>query len=455
MSVPVPLRRLVVRHEHDRRVELPDPLPRTDRRRSDRARSCSTRTSKPRATTTSTSARSTSSHDHTLLAWSCDIDGDEHYTLRVRDLGDRRRPASTHIVDVCNAGTAWSRDGRYLFYVTADEQERPYRVWRHEVGAGPPAPTTRSSSRRPTSASSSALGETRSDDFVIIQTASKTSSEMRFLSRPTTRPASRSSCAPRARRRRVRGRPLGRPVRSCSRTSTPSTSALLVAPTSSDWTDAAAWTELVPHVAGRRITGADPFAEHLVIHEWGDAQPRLRILFRDGARAASSTSATSRTTSSSAPTRSGTPRRSGSAPVATTPPTLYDEDVAHRRADAAQADAHAERRPRRSTASTRVWATAADGAQVPVDIVRHVDTPLDGTAPGVVYGYGAYEASMPPWFSVARLSLLDRGFVWALVHPRGGGELGPAVVPRRQARSASATRSPTRSPCVEHLVARR
>ena len=61
---------------------------------------------------------------------------------------------------------------------------------------------------------------------------------------------------------------------------------------------------------------------------------------------------------------------------------------------------------------------------MPVDVVRHVDTPVDGTAPGVVYGYGSYEASMPPWFSVARLSLLDRGAVWALVHPRGGGELG-------------------------------
>jgi oligopeptidase B len=61
---------------------------------------------------------------------------------------------------------------------------------------------------------------------------------------------------------------------------------------------------------------------------------------------------------------------------------------------------------------------------VPVDIVRHVDTPLDGTAPGVVYGYGSYEYSMPPWFSVARLSLLDRGYIWVLVHPRGGGELG-------------------------------
>ena len=71
-----------------------------------------------------------------------------------------------------------------------------------------------------------------------------------------------------------------------------------------------------------------------------------------------------------------------------------------------------------------MWATAPDGTEVPIDIVRHVDTAIDGTAPGVLYGYGAYEVSLPPWFSVARLSLLDRGFVWALVHPRGGGELG-------------------------------
>ncbi len=61
---------------------------------------------------------------------------------------------------------------------------------------------------------------------------------------------------------------------------------------------------------------------------------------------------------------------------------------------------------------------------MPVDVVRHIDTPLDGSAPGVVYGYGSYEISMPPWFSVMRLSLLDRGVVWVLVHPRGGGELG-------------------------------
>ena len=76
--------------------------------------------------------------------------------------------------------------------------------------------------------------------------------------------------------------------------------------------------------------------------------------------------------------------------------------------------------------SERTWASAADGVAVPVDVVRHRDTPLDGTAPCVLYAYGAYEYSLAPWFSVARLSLLDRGVVFALVHPRGGGELGRA-----------------------------
>ena len=74
--------------------------------------------------------------------------------------------------------------------------------------------------------------------------------------------------------------------------------------------------------------------------------------------------------------------------------------------------------------ATREWATSHDGTLVPVDFVRHVDTAIDGSAPCLVYGYGSYEASEPPWFSPARLSLLDRGFVWALAHPRGGGELG-------------------------------
>jgi oligopeptidase B len=72
----------------------------------------------------------------------------------------------------------------------------------------------------------------------------------------------------------------------------------------------------------------------------------------------------------------------------------------------------------------RGWATAADGTRVPLSIVRRADVALDGTAPALLYGYGSYEISIDPTFSLARLSLLDRGVVFAIAHIRGGGELG-------------------------------
>jgi oligopeptidase B len=76
--------------------------------------------------------------------------------------------------------------------------------------------------------------------------------------------------------------------------------------------------------------------------------------------------------------------------------------------------------------SARLWATAADGTKVPMSVVHRKDVPLDGTAPALLYGYGSYEIPIDPTFSSIRLSLLDRGFVFAIAHIRGGGELGRA-----------------------------
>jgi oligopeptidase B len=107
-----------------------------------------------------------------------------------------------------------------------------------------------------------------------------------------------------------------------------------------------------------------------------------------------------------------------------TPRTVYDEDVrAIERTLVKQTPVLGGYQPADYVA-VRTWATAPDGVRVPLDVVRRRDTPVDATAPAVLYGYGAYEYSLPPWFSIARLSLLDRGVVWALAHPRGGGELG-------------------------------
>ena len=177
-------------------------------------------------------------------------------------------------------------------------------------------------------------------------------------------------------------------------------------------------------VPGRRITQVEPFAGHLVLHEWADAWSASGSSTRDGDRADAGL------------------RRGGLLGRDRRQPRVRDADPAlplrvarhaavgvrggrrDRRAPAAQADAGARRlRPGRLRVGPRVGHRARRhvGARRRRLAAGHAP---DGTAPLSLYGYGAYEASMPPWFSIARLSLLDRGVVWALAHPRGGGELG-------------------------------
>ena len=113
-----------------------------------------------------------------------------------------------------------------------------------------------------------------------------------------------------------------------------------------------------------------------------------------------------------------------------TPDSVYDYDLATGELTLLQAHPGAATTPpsgpttRTRYVQERGWATAADGTAVPLSIVRRADVALDGSAPAVLYGYGSYELSIDPGFSIVRLSLLDRGIVYAIAHVRGGGELG-------------------------------
>ena len=358
------------------------------------------------------------SMDHTLAAWSMDVAGDEHYKLRLRDL-TTGADLDDQIDDTSNAGIAWSRDGQWVFYVTPDEQQRPSTVWRHRLGT--PRTDDVCVFDETDERFYVGIGSTRSDDWIIIQSASRTSADARIIStdRPTDDPV-----VVMARRDDVE---YGIDHWGDSFVMHTNDEAvdfrLLVAADDADIADPASWTELVAHVPGRRILGADAFERHLVIHEWADAQPRLRILFRDRTERVVDLGAEPHDVEPTANPQWATELVRYTVQSLTMPTSLYDEHVTTgeqtllRRIPTPNVDLDA-------YTAERVWATAGDGTQVPIDLVRRTDTALDGTAPGVLYGYGAYEASMPPWFSVARLSLLDRGFVWALAHPRGGGELG-------------------------------
>lgn len=361
------------------------------------------------------------SHDHNMFAWSIDTAGDERYTLRIRCFGDDSVSELDDVInDVAHAGTAWSADGSVLFYVRPDDQQRPFQVWRHTVGE-PTGDDDTLVYQESDERFFVQVGETRSDEWIVIHSGSQTSAEVRLI--PSALPLITPTVVL-DRRDDVEYQVDHWGDRFVMVTNDNAVDfRILQTSVDDDWTDSSCWTELVAGESGRRILGCEAFESHLLIYEWAAAQPRLRLLFRDGTERLVDLGLEPHDVNpSSNPEWSTTTLRFGTQSL-TTPPALYDEDVVTgertllRQLPTPNIDVS-------QYVASRMWAESPDGTSVPIDIVRHVDTAIDGTAPGCLYGYGSYEASLPPWFSVARLSLLDRGYVWALAHPRGGGELG-------------------------------
>ncbi len=394
------------------------------------------------------------SPDHRRLAWSSDHDGGERYTLRIRDL-ESAADLPDVMQDTTWGGTAWSADATQIFYVRPDEQMRPYRVFRHVVGSDPR--TDQLVFEEPDERFFVGVGLTRSGEWIVVESASKVSSEAWLI--PALAPAD----APRLVRARVDDLEY----------SIDHWGDRFVVTTNLDAEDfrvmtatldaPGEWTELIAHLPGRRITAVEPFATHLVVHEWADAQPRVRLLFRDdgsdgsaGGPVIGSERTVDLATEPHDVELGAMPEWATTAvrfayQSLTTPATIYDEDLRNgERTMVKQVPV-----PNANLddyVATREWAVAADGTRVPVDIVRRRDVQPDATAGCLLYGYGSYEASMPPWFSPGRLSLLDRGMVWALAHPRGGGELGRRWYLDGKLLHKRNTFSDTIA-CAEHLVA--
>jgi len=351
---------------------------------------------------------------HTMLAWSSDTDGSEQYTMHLRDLTtgvDR----DEHLTGTTWGGTAWAADGNTLFYVTADEQMRPYRVWRHSLGTSQVDDTMvfEEADER----FYVYVDLSRSGEWIVIETASKVSSEVHLI--PADDPTATAIVV----RERVVDIEYGLDHWGDKWVVLTNENATDFRVMTAPLGQPGEWTELVAHEPGRRITSVEAFADHLVLHEWANAQPRIRVLFRDGSERTVHGADEPHDLEMEANPEWHTDSVRYVVQSLTRPVTVYEENVRT-----------GERAALKQTPvpgvdltaydSQRLWGTSPDGTQVPVDIVYRRGTAPDGTAPMCVYGYGSYESSMPPWFSVARLSLLDRGAVWALVHPRGGGELG-------------------------------
>jgi oligopeptidase B len=354
------------------------------------------------------------SHDHNFLAWSHETDGSERFTIKVRDLRTNSDLADT-LVDTSNANLAWSSDAKYLFYVTHDDAMRPDKVWRHTIGDVQNNDALIFA--EPDERFNVNVSSTRSGQWIIIESQSRITSECFLLS--ANDPLNQLIA--------VRGREQGIEYRidhwGDRFVVLTNLDAVDFRVMSAPLDNPGNWTEIVGHVVGQRINIIEPFCDHLVIQDWRDAQQRLRVLNRDGKMTSLRTGVDPHqiTINECPEWTTNILRYSHESLVSST--TVFDHNVLTNQRVALKTQA-VPNATLTDYITTREWAIAQDGTRVPLDIVRHKDTPVDGTAPGLLYGYGSYEYAIAPWFSVARLSLLDRGWIWALAHPRGGGEYG-------------------------------
>ncbi|HVT71211.1 MAG TPA: S9 family peptidase [Trebonia sp.] len=364
------------------------------------------------------------SPDGKLLAYSTDFSGDERYTLRIKDLSTGETLAD----EVPNTyyGAAWSLDASALFYVTVDGTWRPYRVWRHIVGT--PTSDDVIVFEENDEKFWLGVGTSRDDKWVLITTSSKLTSEVRMLDAATPT-AEFTVVAPRRAGVEYDVEVAGDRLLILHNDGAENFE-LASAPLPGTG-DTADWTPVIPHRADTRLLSVDAFESYLVLYYRRGGLTGLSVLPPSGAgeeRPITFPEPLYTVGPGANPEYSQTRFRLGYNSMVT-PSTVYDYDLASGEltvlkqqpvlpspAGVAYSAADYEQ--------YREWAVADDGTRVPVSVVCRKGTPRDGSAPCVIYGYGSYEHSVNPGFSITRLSLLDRGFVFAIAHIRGGGEMG-------------------------------
>jgi oligopeptidase B len=367
------------------------------------------------------------SPDERLLAYSTDFSGDERFTLRVKDLAtgavlDDEVP-NTHY------GCAWSLDGSTLFYVTVDDAWRPYRVWRHAVGT--PASSDVVVFEEADEKFWLGVGLSRDERYIEIHTSSKLTSE-EWLLEAADPTGSFAVVAPRRFGVEYGVEVAGDRLLVLHNDGAENFElAAAPLPGGAGYGDPSSWTPVIPHRADTRLLSVDAFADYLVVSYRRDGLTGLSVLPASGAgpeRPVTFPEPLYTVGPGSNPEYTQTRFRIGYNSMVT-PSTVYDLDMATgaltllKQQQVLPSPAGVGYDPA-AYEQYREWAVAADGTRVPISLVCRKGTPRDGSAPCLLYGYGSYEHSIDPGFSIPRLSLLDRGFVFAIAHVRGGGEMG-------------------------------
>jgi oligopeptidase B len=367
------------------------------------------------------------SPDGSLLAWSSDCSGAEVYRLRIRDL--RTGDDLPDEIARSYPGVAWSADSSVLFYLVPDDLNRPFQLWRHRIGT--PAADDMLVLSEPDGRYELTLHASRSGRFAVITLACRDTTEVRLI--PLAEPLA-DPILVEPRRRGVEYRV------DHARADDGSAGWLYIVTddTEPEFTlkraaagkpGAATWTAvdcgaIAPARGDTRLVGCDVIGDRLVLTLRRDGEPLLAITDLDGWNVVEVRPSLAAGTII---VEHAEDYDAGSVIVREEsliePPLWSRLDLAAgERAVLKQREVPGYEPQRYLT--ERVSARARDGELIPVTLAYARQTPLDGTAPCLLYGYGAYEACSDPEFSIGLPSLLDRGVVYAIAHIRGGGEGG-------------------------------
>ena len=358
------------------------------------------------------------STDHLRLAYAVDLNGSERFQVRVRDL-ITGRDFSTKIEDA-KGDVAWANDGKTLFYTLLDDNHRPFRVMRHTVDMEQKRDDLIYEEADPGFFVS--LDKSQSGQYIIISAYDHTTSEIYLIdaNNPSSPP---EIVTPRKVGIEYSVVQIGEKLLILTNADDAEDFKIVETPLSNP--NRENWKDVVPHEPGRLIRTILEFSNHLIRLERVDGLPR--IIIRDIISGAEHTvefdeevyelnvlpgyefdTTTLRFTYSSM----------------TTPLRTYDYNMVNRSRELRKEQVVPSGHRSEDYVTRRLMAPSHDGALVPVSLLYHKKTPLDGTAPVLLYGYGSYGLAMPASFTTNVFSMVERGFIYAIAHIRGGTEKG-------------------------------
>ena len=374
--------------------------------------------------------------NHRRFAWTVDESGSEYFTLRVKDLDTGK--ILDDVIERCSGGFVWAADDETLFYTVLDDNHRPCKVLRHRIGA---RADTNANADAAAGADADAADDTvvyeeadpgfflnvaltESRRFVVIDAHDHVTSEVRLVD------AMRPDAAPiliAARDPMTEYDVSHHGDRLIILTNAGGAEDFRIVETPIESPGREHWADLVPHRPGVLIIGFEVYARWLVRLERENALPRIvvrnletgeehAIAFEEEAYSLGLADGYEYDTDTLRFTYSSM----------TTPEHVYDYDMRTRERTVRKVQEVPSGHDPADYVTRRIMAASHDGEAVPVSLLHRRDTPLDGSAPLLLYGYGSYGMSMPASFSTTRLSLVDRGFVYAIAHVRGGAERGYA-----------------------------